>query len=142
MPKKSCKTSPNLALDIRNLTGMIANFASGIVHIPDATGHIPNPRDWRHSHFWMHGPRETSIEYSLVCRRHKPHGKFGPGTCETIEITRKGPGVKKLGLKSRTGVGNLYGLQDQLSRDMAKAYGAKLPRVAGFEGARSRRRRK
>jgi hypothetical protein len=88
------------------------------------------------------GEGDRQVFYGYRCAQK---GKFGPGTCSVYEITRSGPGVARLGLKSKDSVGNLYGLTEQLSRDIARMWCGTPEPTPGFERRgrskkRSRRR--
>jgi hypothetical protein len=142
----ACKPDPKLAHDIRNFAGLMADLASGRSHIPTEKGQVPKVKGgaWALRGMWFHGPEEPDnhIEYEFSCRKRTPLHDYGHGTCSSIEIARKGPGRAKLGLKEKASVGNIHGLMDQLSRDLAKLYGCELSPTSGFEGAPHRSRRK
>lgn len=138
--------SPKLAHDIHNLTSLMADLASGRSHIPTESGQVPREAPggmaaMRLRGMWFHGPGDNHIEYEFTCRKRTPMHDYGYGTCSVIEIERKGPGRAKLGLKEKASVGNIHGLMNQLSRDLAKLYGAKLAPTSGFEGRARRRTR-
>lgn len=131
----------NLAHDVHNVAGVLLNLAAPDHHIPDEHGDAP--KGWRVRGIWLHGPGEHGqVEYEFACRKRQPLNDFGPGTCSVIEIKRSGPGAEKLKLKARAFVGNLHGLNVQLSRDLARLYGNPPDATAGFEGAGHRRGRK
>ncbi len=85
------------------------------------------------------GTGQNQILYKLSCSR-KRSASHDLGPCATYNIERSGPGAK--GLKKKTGVGNIYGLMQQLSRDAARAWCGPISKTTGFEGARKKRRRK
>jgi len=122
-----------MAGDAKRIADIAAELASGEVGVPGAT--VPGKGGI--SGLIM-GPDGNDILYKLQCVRPMPLGEFGPGRCGVYEIERSGPGA--VGLRPKTTVGNLFGLTEQLSRDMARAWGCEPEKTRGFEG-RSRRRR-
>ncbi len=88
------------------------------------------------------GPAGDMV-YDLSCDRP---GKFGPGPCGSYKIKRtpRTENAKRLGLRETAFVGNLYGLNRQLARDIARLFGCstdqQIGKESGFEGVRRRRR--
>jgi len=121
MAKRSAKTCTTMAHDVERLADIAASFADG--HGPKGA---------------VFGTGDRQIFYDFRCAIK---GKYGPGDCASYEIERTGPGVAKFGLKPRASVGNLFGLNDQLSRDIARMWCGVPEKTPGFEGKRRRRRR-
>jgi len=79
------------------------------------------------------GDGDHQIFYEYRCAQK---GKFGPGDCSVYAIERSGPGVARLGLKSKDTVGNLFGLTTQISRDIARMWCGTPEPTPGFERRR------
>jgi hypothetical protein len=92
----------------------------------------------------MFGP-DGDMMYDWECYRPV---KYGPGPCGSYKIKRtpRTDKAKALGLKEEAHVGNLYGLNRQLSRDIARLHGcsrtSQIGKETGFEGVRRRRNRR
>jgi hypothetical protein len=109
-----------MAGDVKRLADVAAGFAEGTKF----TGSV-------------FGEGDNQIFYKYHCAQK---GKYGPGDCAVYAIERSGPGVARLGLRPSDTVGNLFGLTEQLSRDIARMWcGAPSP-TPGFERHRTRRR--
>jgi len=131
---KDAKQCSRMAGDIRRVGALAAELGSGKIGL--GPQRIGNRGGIRSSVF---GPPGHEIIYDYHCSRPQEAGDFGPGTCAVIEIERSGPGAAKL--RKRASVGNLFGLMEQLSRDIARAWGCTPEPTSGFEGARRRKRR-
>ena len=118
-----------LSRDVERLADIVAHLSDGTPSRPTAgiSGTV-------------FGPPGREIHYKLGCWRPMERGAFGPGACGTYVIERSGPGATATGVKARAHVGNIFGLAEQFSRDIARLWGCPPGPTAGFEGARRRRR--
>lgn len=113
-----------MAHDVKRLADVAANFADGT----RISGSV-------------FGQGDNQIFYEYRCAQK---GKYGPGDCSVYAIERSGPGVSKLGLRAKDTVGNLYGLTEQISRDIARMWCGTPEPTPGFErrARRGKRRRR
>jgi len=114
----------------------IADFA--LMTVQEATK--KRPVGWSGASF---GPPNNALFYRVECSRPMEPGAFGPGACANYVLHRGGPAAEfpSQGWKPRADVGNIFGLVQQMSRDVAKLWGCPAAPTSGFQGARAPRRK-